>query len=190
MGCHVSRRWRSNPAAVKTSITCGVEMARLRANGPLSFQPGATPQEQWPSDFAKRQRCDSARGTQTGGWSWWPWGAGQGGSGFQPSVNFPVCNSPRRAAHNAAPLALKSGGGEFFDRLHRRDGAVEGQRPVIIPAWGVAPVTIVEMARSAPRGRNMPAQGNALGSIVKTPQALKGRDNGCVAPSGLDEIIT
>jgi hypothetical protein len=44
LGWHVPHRWRSNPAAVKTSITCIVEMVPLRANGPLSFQPGATPQ--------------------------------------------------------------------------------------------------------------------------------------------------
>jgi hypothetical protein len=32
---------------VNSSITCIVAIARLRANGPSSFQPGATPQEQW-----------------------------------------------------------------------------------------------------------------------------------------------
>ena len=40
---------------------------------------------------------------------------------------------------------------------------------------------------SAPKGRHMPAQGNALGSAWKNFPALKGRDNGraarWVAPS-------
>jgi hypothetical protein len=34
----------------------------------------------------------------------------------------------------------------------------------------------------------MPAQGNALGSVVKTSQALKERDSGCAALSGLDDV--
>jgi len=53
LGWHVPHRWRLTPAAVNSSITCIVAMVRLRANGPLSFQPGATPQEQWPADFAQ-----------------------------------------------------------------------------------------------------------------------------------------
>ena len=43
----------------------------------------------------------------------------------------------------------------------------------------------------APRGRTGTAQGNALGSMVtRSSQALKGRDDGCAAPSGLDEMTT
>ena len=35
-------------------------------------------------------------------------------------------------------------------------------------------ICIVEMARPAPKGRNMPAQGNALGSIVKNIPSPEG----------------
>lgn len=47
---------------------------------------------------------------------------------------------------------------------------------------------------SAPTGRSMPAQGNALGSRWKRFQALKGRDNRraarWVAPSALGRILS
>ena len=47
---------------------------------------------------------------------------------------------------------------------------------------------------SAPKGRHMPAQGNALGGAWKNFPALKGRDNGratrWVAPSGLGGMLS
>jgi hypothetical protein len=117
LGWHVARRWRSNPAAVKTSITCpSVVMARAKCEGRSAKSEVRSPKSEVRSSV---------------------------------SSTFQIRHS------TFAPVL-----GEFdqlFDDLHRREGAVEGQRPVTIPAQGNAPGTIVEIARSAPKGRDIPA---------------------------------